>query len=350
MSTYPEYDNEITQYLTDALRETVSGISSDEVDEALVELVNSLVESIPYFSNPDVRAAHEGALGVELALKLPNGSIHAAPTTSNSNGTIRNSYSYRGSYSGCQNAFFGGVQSTDAQIKLDQEVKAAAGNLNDAWWGSYAMAILSDTIRSYYSVSLNSTNLNNAMHQFNEELRPGLSPSYLAVFTEGFGPTSTAFKAIVATGKTLEAANILNASLSNPVFMTNFNYVMMAGGNSATAGEWFEFNLWVALKALGLPDLDGEITRHEAEGLVVPSQLGPGNWWTGSYHDWYVELAGAVLHSHALSTMQANFPVEHTLYYALGPGPDYSHMDENVDNGFCPSFCDWNPENPYRID
>lgn len=348
MPGYPEYDDQISQYLIDALYGESSDSPVMRNEGGLTDLVADLVNAIPYFTSPDFRIAHETALATQFAIKLPNNTISHEPSDSGYGFSAR--FEYIGNYSGYQDAFYHGVQSTPVQSKLNSEVSRADGSLNDAWWGKYSVALLTEGIRKVVSVQINTSSLTNALHTFHEQFRTGLSPSYLAVFTDGYAPTANAFKAIRDTGQMAEAAQMLNVAISDPIFMTNFNYVMMAGGNSVPAGEWFEFNLWIALKALGLPDVDGAIQAHKDEGLVVPAQLGPIDWWKGAYHDWFVELTDAILLDPCWSRMTEDLPQE-CYFTSFSPPPGgTSHAHSPKDNGYSISLCEWGSLSYYDYD
>lgn len=331
MSDFPALD----QQLTISLVEGIAGGSSDSPAASqsgdLYDLVNALIEAIPYFSDPETDSAYYDALSRQLALRLPAAAIAEPPSSSSS------SYSYRGSYSNYLQAFYRNVSSTDAQMELQAQVLAAVAQLDNNWWGSYSVAVLTDSCNSHFSIDINEGSLNSNLDSLHSEFLQGLTASYLAVFIKGYAPTRDAFQAILATGQAAQAAEILNDGISSPNFITNSNAVILNAGDDPLAVEWFHYNLWVALEALGYPDVDAAIAQHEAEGLIVHQALGPQNWWSGEYNTWYTQASGSLVYEFAQATMNENFPVE----YCWGSPPAWGCMDEDYDDGYVKSLCQW---------
>ena len=135
-----------------------------------------------------------------------------------------------------------------------------------------------------------------------------------------------------------EAAQILDEGISSEHFRTNFNTIINQPGDGKDAATWFLFNNWIALKALGYPDVDAAIATHEDEGLVVPDQLGPVNWWTGHYHDWFARLNGDIVVGPAKSMITAVFEETQRSYY---PGHGYNNTTVKPANGYAHSLCEW---------
>ena len=341
MATFPEYADYLSQSLIDGISEVSKGTSeADAADNNDLEtLVNDLVAAIPYYQNDEVRIAHVDALCRQMAQYMPQEMIAAQPDM---NGSISYHYYYNGSYSNMQDAFFHGVSHSDASSKLDSEVSAAVSALNHSWWGNYCVALLTDALRlSPVNVAINSNKLSDALNGFNSDLTPGLPPTYLPVFTDGYGPTKTAFHAILDTGQAAEAAQILNDGIDSPLFQTNFNTIINQPGDGKDAAMWFLFNNWIALQALGYPDVDAAIEAHKDAGLVVPDQLGPVNWWTGHYKDWYERLDGNDVLDPAPSMFEVDMPENWQTYYPP-PQPPTS-VDITYPCGYAYSLGEWGP-------
>ncbi|MEM7035970.1 MAG: hypothetical protein AAF570_03250 [Bacteroidota bacterium] len=343
MSNYEEIDDLLAQSLIDGMQEQADSakISLDE----LRELLNNLTEAIPYFTDPSMYNAHRDAVSRQLGLYLPKESISAKPYYSGGGGSYQAWYSYDGNYDDYQDAFYHSVGSNDAQQELNAQVSAAASQLNSSWWGNFSVAITTDCVNRHHSVTINGGNLNDALERFNSEFKPGLTPSYLAVFTDGYSPTCTAYRAIESTGQMSEAAQMLNDGISSNGFRTNFNAVMLNPGDDPLAAEWFLYNLWVALKALGYPDVDAAIAEHEAEGLIIHDHLLPVNWWVGAYDVWYTAVDGELMYGYCQGTMNADFPYRYCTNGTMGMVIcDDGYKDPN---GYCESLCEWGDLNYY---
>lgn len=338
MSDFQSLDQELAQALMNGMAEESSDSSANSRSDSIQDLVNALVEAIPYYSDPAAVAAHKDALGRQLALNLPTAVVEAPP----SHGS--NSYMYRGSYSNYFQAYYRNVAQTASQQELAAQVTAAASQLNKSWWGNYSVAVLTDSCDSHYSVDIDDARLRDRLDSLHHEFLPGLTPSYLAIFTKGYAPTKEALDAIFASGQAGEAAELINSGIGSNGFRTNFNAMILTPGDNALAAEWFQYNLWVSLKTLGYPDVDAAISEHIDEGLIVHDPLGPSSWWTGAYNTWYTAANGDHVYEFAKATMQENFPYE----YCWGSPPAWGCMDESDPQGYVTSLCEWGSLNYYH--
>lgn len=341
-TTFQEYHEELTQYLVEAIVEGSSAPSTTSSDDILEALVLDLVSAIPYYDQPGYQEALRLAVGTQLAMTLPNSSN--TPEPDHQEGQATYEYYYTGNYSGYRDAFYHRINNTPVQQRLETEVTLAAPELGQGWWEHYSVALLTDAIHQDASVSINSTKLNDELQLKHREFIPGLSPSYYAVFMLGYLPTASAYDAIVQNGNLPAAAQILNDSISSPLFQTNFNAVIHSGGNGMPAAEWYLFNLWISLKALGMPDVDGAILEHTEEGLDVPSSLGPTKWWRGDYNNWFAQMDGSAVIEPAPSVIVMDFPEDEKSYY---PGHGYLTEHVSLSNGYGKSFCQWGNLNYY---
>ena len=322
-----------TQLATQLVQSAQTG--ADDVDDLLA----SLVDAMPYFGDPGWTAAHRGAFVNLLESGLPNASI--APQPDASGFGYYASYSYDGSYSDYQQAFFGGV----AQSAPAHAVAAAVAGIvpaNALAWNSYAIAVLSDAIRAA-GESVNSQQLANDLGRWDHALRPALSASCVAVYSVGFQPTATALTAIAAANQTAAAATSLSAAVTDGQFTANINQTIAMGGDYTNAAAWFLFNVWVALTTLGI-SADSVIGQAVNAGLQVPTEVAAGTWWTGGYTAWFPALSGADVASDGGGTIAAAMPEEQAATY--GGSPVYS--DITLPNGYAASVVNWGSLNAYK--
>ena len=168
MSDFQSLDQELAQALMNGMAEESSDSSANSRSGSIQDLVNALVEAIPYYSDPAAVAAHKDALGRQLALNLPTAVVEAPP----SHGS--NSYMYRGSYSNYFQAYYRNVAQTASQQELAAQVTAAASQLNKSWWGNYSVAVLTDSCDSHYSVDIDDARLRDRLNSLHHEFLPGL--------------------------------------------------------------------------------------------------------------------------------------------------------------------------------
>ncbi|WP_157871968.1 Hint domain-containing protein [Gloeothece verrucosa] len=345
MTTYSEYQEKFAQILKNSvLRSLQTFTCSSSVN--LNPLINALIDSLPYYGDHDWNTAHKTALANLLAINLPNNSIAPHPDEQGPfYAYYRSTYYYNGSYSGYRDAFFHGISQSGSGEKVAALVEQVNRSLNGAWWGNYAVAVLTDAIKQKVSVSLDTSKLSQDLTNYNNSFKSALSASFLAVFETGYPPTSIAFRAIEATGEMKQASLVLYSAIADGQFTANINQGISTGGDSTNAATWFLFNLWIALKALGYDNVDAAITQYKNHGLKVPIEVDSRSWWTGGYISWYSPLSGADLIAEASATITAAMPEEELTVFSGSPYPATTNV--NTPNGYSYSFSNWGSLNRY---
>ncbi|MEM7035971.1 MAG: hypothetical protein AAF570_03255 [Bacteroidota bacterium] len=338
MSAYPVFAQELAQYLVDAINGESSDSPASARSDDVRDLLTTMVQGIPYYGDPDVASAQYTALATQMALTFPNNSISAHPKESGAGFSCR--YEYIGSYSGYRDAFFGGVASTPTQARMRDLVVAADGKYTNDWWGKYGVAVLTDAIQEKVSVSISSSRLSDDLESHHQQFKQGISPSYQATIERGFSPTANPFQSIEQMNALAEAAQMLNDGISANNFRTNFNAFILSAGDSVYAAEWFQYNLWIALKALRYPDVDAAIAEHIDEGLIVHTALEPANWWVGEYRSWFYKIPNTYLPDPCWSRIWDEMPQEAYVHNTF-PYPSDTHAHSPADEGYSHSLCEW---------
>lgn len=339
MSTYQQYEQTFARYIVNA-----NGLANSLRSVNMLPNLQALIDALPYYGDPDFQSAHRGALSNLLAVYLPNSSI--AAQASDYGFGYATTYSYNGSFSGYQNAFYSAISLTPAAANLANVVQSAQGNLTTAWWGNYGVAALTDAIKQKVGGAIDSGKLSNALSANNSALLPALAASYLAVYSNGFAPTANALNNLASAGQLAQANTELVNSILSEEFTANINEAIAMGGDSTNAAVWFLFNLWITLKALQNPNVDNAISSFQSAGLEVPAQIGPGQWWSGGYTSWYLPLSGSDVINAASTTINASFPETEISVFSGSPLPVTTHV--NKANGYCWSLVNWGSLNWYN--
>jgi hypothetical protein len=287
-------------------------------------LLNALVDALPYLGNAGFEQALRGAFANLMETNMLNGPI------------VSYQGDYRGSYNGLQNAFFGQVGATAAARAVALQAQAVVPALDANAWGHYGVTVLTDAIRATGLAPLNTGKLAADLASGNASLQPALAASCVAIHLSGYAPTMAVYAQIGAQSGA--AAQMLAAALTQPGEVSaNINRAIAVGGDSASAATWFLFNLWVALRALGSTTVDATIAKATAAGLKVPGQVGPGQWWSGGYTDWWAPLTGADVAQQAMATINADFPVSYFQHWSHGGG---KMVYGTVPHGYVTCLCD----------
>ncbi|WP_203879986.1 hypothetical protein, partial [Planobispora takensis] len=215
--------------------------------------------------------------------------------------------------------------------------RAASPAITPGWWQDYAIAVITDAARQ--AAPVNDGRLEDDLAGLNRTFTPALTASVLATFQTGYRPVADALGALTTAGQLPQACAALVAAVAAESFTANINIAMAAGGDSTQAATWFLYSLWITLKALGSPDVDGEITARQAAGLTVPSQIGPQHWWQGGYATWYAPLAGPDIAPSIGGMLTAGMPEQKTTVYSGGSYPEYDNV--TAASGYSQSLCCW---------
>jgi hypothetical protein len=338
MPTPQEYARQFAQHLGGARAGDAVGMMPG---------LQALIDAIPPYGYHEFHATHRGALSNLLEVSLPNETIIAQ------GGGSGYSYDYDGPYSGYRDAFYHGVSLTPAASNLAAGVLAFKATLNNEYWSKYGVTVLTDAIRQAAGGQLDTGKLSSDLENHNREFLPALSASYYAVFCHDYGPTSQALGALRTSGQIARAGEELRGLIAKGQFTAGVNHLLDVGGDSAANAAWLLFNLWVTLKALGDPDVDGAIRQFQGNGLGVPPQVGPGQWWGGGYTTWWIPLSGSDVMGAARNTLQTGLP--ESQHYTSPPqassGGSSSHTwtsKVNVPNGYCWSLINWGSLNWYN--
>ena len=351
MSTYQQLETQLSQDLIDGYSDSLVGKRDLEAEAALAasgmsQVLQNLVDSLPYYGSPDWNSAFRGALANLAASNLPNSAIAAHPMDYGF-GYVE-SYSYDGPYSGYRDAFFHGIATSTAASEVLSQVQTVNAGLSGPWWGSYGLALLTDAVRSKVSVAVDSSKLTSAMAGCHGALLPALSAAYLAVIKSGYSSTATAYQAIVQQGLTSQCATELTAAVKTSAFIANSNEAIAMGGDSTNAATWFLYNNWILLKLLG-SDVDSAITVAKAAGLTVPAEVGPSVWWNGGangYTEWFAALSGADVSGLTGSIITASMPESTLSSFSGSPIPVSGHTTEA--NGYSVSLTSWGDLASYK--
>lgn len=344
MTTYQEYARQFAGYLSVAPGASTNG---------MLPGLQVLIDAMPYYGNHEFQTIHRGALANLLEVYLPNDPI---ASQGNESGFGWNAfYQYTGPHPGYRDAFYGGIPLSAAAANLAAVVQATKGNLNNEFWGNYGVTVLTDAIKQTVGGNLNTGKLSTDLTNNNNAFLPTLSASYYAIFSHDFSPTVNALNALKTSGQTAQANTDLVAHISSGQFTANINQALVTPGDSAAMAVWFLFNLWVTLKALDNPNIDGAIRQFQAAGLKVPPQVGadnvgPGNWWSGGYTSWWSQLSGSDVVEAARGTIQTVMPQRKQTGQSVSSHGGYSApaiSDGAASNGYCWSFINWGKLNWY---
>ncbi|MDE9590775.1 hypothetical protein KKJ23_24875, partial [Xenorhabdus bovienii] len=99
------------------------------------------------------------------------------------------------------------------------------------------------------------------------------------------------------------------------------------------------FNLWVSLKALGHPNVDEAITTYKNNGLLVPEQVGPINWWNGGYTSWYTPLHHTDIINMIKPILTESLPMLINIIYYPPHSYVYPPFEFSIPYGYNDSFC-----------
>ncbi|WP_438000326.1 hypothetical protein WMF26_11350 [Sorangium sp. So ce185] len=348
MPTYPEYQQRFARDLTAGIDAAADGRRAPAAagDPDLSRRVDALVDALPYYGDMAMEAVHRGALANLLAVYLPNNAVAPHPDESGPwYAYYLSIYYYRGPYSGYRDAFYGGVGQSSLAGLILAKVQASQSSLNPSWWGSFGVTVLTDGVRREVSVSLDGGKLSTDLDNGNSAFRGALTASYLPVLTSGYASTASAFAAIVSAGQSGAAATLLDQAISRGQFTADINQALAMGGDSANAATWFLYNLWVVLDALGLPDVDGAITRYQQNGLQVPAEVQAVSWRSGGYTSWFPALTGADVLPQASAGIAASMPEEKMTTYTGSSYPSVTYPSES--NGYAVSLTQWGSLNWY---
>ncbi len=335
MTTYQQYQANFAQSLKNSVKNSnVEAKDKSLPDKVINELV-ALIDTLPYYGNPDWKTAHRAPLINFFEYYLPDKSV-AAPPPDKGFGYVT-TYEYQGKYKKYKDVFYGSISLISMALSLKQWFGTTNPQFVTENWNKYAVALLTDAIRNTpkVDVDINNSKVTTDLSNYNNLLMPSLSASFLVVFESGYSPTSNALNAIIAANDLAAACTALNKAILEGEFTANINQALSIGGDSATAATWFLFNLWITLTALGCSDVNAAIKSYMTAGLQVPSQVSPTKWWTGSYTSWYAYLSGSDIKANNIT---AGMPVESVTCYSMSPWPDSSSYD--IPNGYSISFCE----------
>jgi hypothetical protein len=286
----------------------------------------ALLAALPYYADPAFTTPHRDALCAVLRTTFPDNTI--APQPDEVSMVYFASYVYTGPYPGYAAALCPNSAPTDASRRI-------APSFATSWWQSYGLAVMTDAARIAVGLPVDTGRLAGDLSSFHTTLVPALTNSVMIVLQTTYQPTATQFPppSPAAVQQLLSMVDGMKANINQSIAM---------GGQSATAATWLLYLLWIVLKALGDPDVDGDIRRLQAAGLTVPAQVGPGTWWSGGFTSWFAPLAGPDLSTSALS---APFPEQKTVTYVEG-GPHVS--DVAPAGGYSYSLAAWGPLANYK--
>lgn len=335
MSSYQEIDTELTAALSESI-EQVAGNSKSS--ETLVANLIALIDGIPFYQDSSIQTSMHGTMANLMATTLPNKLIRT-PIYYPAYDSV-----YTGSYDGYRSAFYHGVSRNNAAQRVADLTPTADSGLTTSWWGNYSVVTLTDRIREVADMPLDEPKLANDLTNYHNRLKPGLTATYQGVFEKAFGPTANPFGTLGSEGQKADAANLLDEAISNGFFTANINQVMASPPDGPPSATWFLYNLWVTLKALGHQDVNGAISYYESPevGLLVPPEIGPQNWWSGSYTTWYDAIDGSSVINPAPSMMTTSCPYR---YYVAPSGPPMNlpghSEDTNLNDGYSLSFTNY---------
>lgn len=323
---------------SDTVKQLNSVLSSTPQD-----LLDQLIDAIPYYQDPAIMNLHRGGLINMLETYLPNDAI--VPQGNDSGLDYNTSYSYWGSYSGYQNAFYTNITQNPAANAIVTELNNVMPvTWVDTFMSKFAVIVLTDAVRQKNAAGVNTGTLAADLETYNQSLNQSLAPTYLAVFKSVYPPTQVALQNITSSGNTTVVCNLIASTLnSSSSLVTDLN-IALANPDSAVAATWFIFNLCVILQILQCSDISSVLANS---GLNLPSELNNSGWWNGQYTSWFVSLSGADVMNDAGNMITASLPEQSvTIFAGTGGQPQTSYP--KVSNGYSQSLCNWGPLNYYN--
>lgn len=303
----------------------------------------TLIDALPYYSSAEYLHAHRSALATAFANSIANSPVEPQPSEIS---FVSTSYSYSGGYSGYRDAFYNGSPPTETSNAVLKAIpNLGASPLSIPWATVFGVALTTDAIRTRVAVALDTSSLATVLTQLDQTIRPALTATCLATLIHGYRPTAQALAALSAAGENPTAATQLTQAVQAPAFIANVNHAIGMGGESTSAATWFLWNNWQLLMALGATDIDGIIKQAQADGLQVPTQVGPDAWWWNGYNAWFSALNGDDAAALAGANLTATMPESEMM---SGPNGWPYQTDTSLANGYALSFCQWGAEAAFK--
>ncbi len=183
---------QLQQHFAQSLKSSIG--AADSAVGVMSPALASLIDALPYYGDTDFEAAHRGALTNLLAVNMPNSGIASQPVDVGYG--FSTTYSYTGPYSGYQAFFFSGISLSSSAANVANAIQSQNGNINGAWWGNYAVAVLTDAVRLTVGATLDTGKLAGDLSNYNSGLLSCLAASYYGVYQNGFAPTASALSTI----------------------------------------------------------------------------------------------------------------------------------------------------------
>ncbi|MFN3666209.1 MAG: hypothetical protein ACK4S0_08625 [Sediminibacterium sp.] len=325
-----------------AQSDTVAQLNS-ELGSTPEGLLDQLIDAIPYYQDPAFMNLHRGGLINMLETYLPNNAIE--PQGNDSGWDYNTSYSYWGSYSGYQNAFYTNITANPAANAIVNELNSNQPPFwTETFMNKFAVIVLTDAVRQKNAAGVNTGSLATDLASYNQSLNLQLAQTYLAIFQNVYQPTQLAIQNITSSGNTDVVCNLIVSTLNpNSSLVTDLN-IALANPDSAVAATWFIYNLCIILKILQCSDISTVLANS---GLTLPSEFNNSGWWTGQYTSWFVGLSGSDVMNDAGNMITASLPEQSvTIFAGTGGQPQTSYP--NVSNGYSQSLCNWGPLNYYN--
>ena len=357
MATIKEIHEECIRHLMQAATATALTFHSER--PVTLPSLKNLTDALPFYKMPEWGSAYRETIANLLAANLPNHGI-ALPPNENLPGyrsTTTVTYTHQGPYSSYRDVFFPGVNRTQGAAAVAAAVLSQVnGSLNDDWWGQYAVAALTDEIRRQnIPVNLNTNKLDSDLTAKQSAFVPALSASYLAVFQSGYGPTMNALKTISDAGQSSGVLGHLASSIHHERFIAHISFMLdQQGLDNRDAVIWLLFNLWVAMKALGEPDVEGHIRQFQAACPNYPVEIiGADNWWNGGYKTWqpsplYGEVLGRVAKDGIVKPMPLTKTTKTMSGGSMFGATPTEQSPHSIPSGYSLSFCSLGPLSWYK--
>jgi hypothetical protein len=327
----------------------------------LEQNVHTLINALPYYGEQDFQEVHRGALAKLLAVNMVNFQIFPQPYCSSNGFGYRNtsSYSYSGTMSGHQQAFFANVSEDSVASGIAALVSTVESTCGDSWWGNYAVAVLTDAINGQVQgLGLNSSALSSGsqgLEAFNNKFVTVLTPTMAAVATEGFSPTSTALQTLQSAEQCQAALTWVRQRINSSDFIATIQTAISTPGQTEQAAEWFLLWLWITQFILGAtPASVSSFINDLPSSISVPQEVNHENWWnpstggTGPGALW-MRLSGTDLAPLAMDGIDATMPQILTQYTYSSNSPSGAPQTQsaNLKNGYSWSYTHWGPSAKY---